>query len=224
MSDPDPPSLEALELAAEAKRPWWRRRWATIGEVVGVCALLIAGLGYWDAHRERGQEAARRTAEARREQARAALVLTGEAQADGSRITLSTLGSGQAVQSQRYLFPKTVLGHAMEVSAARPQIALGWFEGGLKTALDPLPGLKTGEGVLPVGVVTRYVEDGEAREDRSLYRVGYAVRKAGLFGGRKITLLGLSLHRRGVAGDLQAAVDAAWRAESARGLAAEAGG
>ncbi len=220
MSDPEPPTLEALELAAETKRPWWRRRWATIGEVVGVCALMIAGLGYWDAHRERGQEAARRTAEARREQARTALVLTGEAQADGSRITLSTLGAGQAVQSQRYLFPKPVLGHPMEVTAARPQIALAWFDGGLKVAV----GGSTGEGVLPVGVVTRYIEDGEPREDRSLYAAGYAVRKAGLFGGRKATLLGLSLQKRGVSGDLQAAVEAAWKAERARGLAAEAGG
>ena len=218
MSDPEPPSLETLEAAAEARRPWWRRRWATIGEVVGVCALLIAGLGYWDAHRERGQEAARRTAEAQKEKARGALVLTGEALADGSRLTLATLGAGQAVQSQRYLFPRAVLDHAMEVTAARPQIALGWFDGGLRAA----SGSGVGEGVLPVGIVTRYVEDGEAREDRSLYAVGYAVRKGGLFGGHKASLLGLSLLRRGVAGDLQSAVESAWAAQAARGLSAEA--
>ena len=111
----------------------------------------------------------------------------------------------------------------MEVAAARPQIDRGWFEGGLKKALEAGPGSKTGEGTLPVGVITRYVEDGEERTDRSLYRVGYAVKDGGLFQGRKVVLLGLSLGRRAVDGDLQAAVDKAWTAEAAQGLA-KAGG
>ena len=74
------------------------------------------------------------------------------------------------------------------------------------------------------GVVTRYIEDGEERTDQSLYRVGFAVRKTGLFGGRSVVLLGLSLARRGVDGDLQAAVDRAEAAEAAKGLAAESVG
>jgi hypothetical protein len=108
----------------------------------------------------------------------------------------------------------------MEVTAARPQIDRVWFETGLKAALNAGEGPKTGEGVLPVGLVTRYIEDGEERSDRSIYRVGYAVRKTGMLGGRSVVLLGLSLSQRGVEGDLQAAVDRAWAAEAANGLAA----
>ena len=228
MSEPGPEvSTEAAaEAALERAKPWWRRRWATIGEVVGVCALAIAALGYWDTHRERAQDDARRVAEAQHAKARAALILTADADKDGARLTLSPMGSGQAVQGQRYLFPRAVLPHAMEVSAARPQIDRAWFGDGLKQALEIAgpDAAKTGEGTLPMGVVTRYIEDGEERTDQSLYRVGYAVRKAGLFGGRSVVLLGLSLARRGVAGDLQASVDGAWRAEAPKGLAPEAGG
>ena len=231
MSEPGPEiPLEAeavAETRAERAKPWWRRRWASVGEVVGVCALAVAALGYWDSHHERVQEASRRAAEAQHDKARAALILTADADRDGGRLTLSPLGSGQAVQGQRYLFPRTVLGHAMEVTAARPQIDRAWFGDGLKQALDAAAApdaSKTGEGALPVGVITRYIEDGEERTDQSLYRVGYAVRKAGLFGGRSVTLLGLSLAKRGVAGDLQAAVDGAWKSEALKGLAPEAGG
>lgn len=211
--------METAEAKAERKAAWWRRRWVTIGEVVALAALAIAVLGYLDAHKDRQAEADRRVAESRKAVARAALVLTAEADKDGGRLTLSPLGSGQAIQGQRYLFPKAVLGHPMEVTAARPQIDRAWVDAGLKAALDAGSGSKTGEGVLPVGVVTRYIEDGEERTDRSLYRVGFAVRKGGLFSGRAVVLLGLSLGRRGVEGDLQAAVDKAWAGQG--GLAPE---
>lgn len=227
MSDPTPVPIEPSETrAAEAERKaaWWRRRWVTVGEIVGVAALVIAVLGYLDTHKQHADDLARRTVEAKHEQARAALILTAAADADGGRLTLTPLGAGQAVQGQRYLFPQTVLGHAMEVTAARPQIDRGWFEAGLKKALEAGTGPKTGEGVLPVGVVTRYIEDGEERTDRSLYRVGFAVRGGGLFSGRKLVLLGLSVVRRGVDADLQSVVDKAWAEQAAQGLAKEGGG
>ena len=233
MSDPTPaPSGDPSPLAdvpatkaevAERKAAWWRKRWVTIGEIVGVAALVIAVLGYLDTRRQHEEDAARRTAEVQHEKARAALVLTGQADKEGARITLGPLSAGQAVQGQRYLFPKVVLDHAMEVTAARPQIDRGWFDSGLRKALEAGAGEKTGEGALPVGVVTRYVEDGEERTDMSLYRVGFAVRDGGLFQGRKVVLLGLSLGRRAVAGDLQAAVEKAWAAEASRGLAKTGG-
>ncbi|HTI66346.1 MAG TPA: hypothetical protein VL460_02240, partial [Caulobacteraceae bacterium] len=72
----------------------------------------------------------------------------------------------------------------------------------------PLP---EGEAVLPVGVETSYVEGGRMLTDRSLYRVGY-VATPGLLGAVKLRLLGVSLIRRGLGGDLQGAVDAQWRA------------
>ena len=212
--EPPPP-----QTAAQRKAAWWRRRWVTIGEIVGVGALGVALLGYLDARRERAETRVERTRETRVEAARAALVLTATADADGARLTLSPMRPGQAVQSQRYLFPKAVLDHAMEVAAAQPQIDRGWIAAGLVRAAKAGGGAPTGEGALPVGLETTYVEDGETRIDRSLYRLGYRVEKGGLFAGPRVVLQGLSLERRGVSGDLQAAVETRWRTVGARGLA-----
>ena len=210
--EPPPP-----QTAAQRKAAWWRGRWVTIGEIVGVGALGVALLGYLDARRERAETRVERTRETRVEAARAALVLTATADADGARLTLSPMRPGQAVQSQRYLFPKAVLDHAMEVAAAQPQIDRGWIAAGLVRAAKAGGGAPTGEGALPVGLETTYVEDGETRIDRSLYRLGYRVEKGGLFAGPRVVLQGLSLERRGVSGDLQAAVETRWRTVGARG-------
>lgn len=184
-----------------------------MGEIIGVAALVVAVLGYLDSHRERVAERTERTEAAQVQAARAALVLTGQPDADGGRLALAPMRPGQAVQSQRYRFPTVVLDHEMEVAAAQPQIDRGWIAAGLVRALKAAGGPLEGEGALPVGIETRYIEDGDARTDRSLYRLGYRVEKGGLFSGPKVVLQGLSLTRRGVAGDLARAVDARWKAD-----------
>ena len=205
MSIPDP-----------AAKPWWRRRWVTIGEVVGVAALAVAGLSYLDAHRERKAEDADKRAAVQREAKREAMVLVAQPVDGGARLLLHPLRPGQAVQSQRYLFPKAVLDHAMEVSAAQPQVQAAWVRAGLVRELAAAAkaegGRLEGEGDLPVAVVTTYVEDGETRTDRSVYAVGYRVTPGPLFSGPRLVLQGLALAKRGEAGDLQAAVDARWAA------------
>ena len=103
-----------------------------------------------------------------------------------------------------------MLDHPQEVVAASPQIDLAWIAPGLIRQLDARRAKATGEGLLPVAIVTTYVEDGQKRTDRSLYDVGYAWRPR-LF-GRQIRLRGLSLDQRGMAGDLQAKVDRQWSA------------
>lgn len=203
---PEPPGRPA------PKRSWWRRRWATVGELVAIAALAVAVLGYLDSHRQRVAEQAALNRTAGVEAARAALVLTARAANDGSRLELSTLRGGQAVQSQRYRFPASVLDHEMEVSAAEPQIDRGWIADGLVHALKAGGHRAEGEGALPVGIETQYIEDGQVRTDRSLYEIGYRVERAGLFGGARVRLLGLSLLRRGLTGNLSSAVDARWKA------------
>jgi hypothetical protein len=193
---------------AEQKRQ--RRFWLTVGEVVGVLALVIAGLNYWEAHREHAAAEHHQAAEA---QARAAFVMVGAADAAGAKIMIDPLKPAQAIQSQRYIFPTAILGHEMEVSAARPQIDAAWIEAGLRKALDAAHAKGDGEARLPVGVVTTYVEDGDTRTDSSIYLVGYAYRSRFL-GGLKITLQGLSLGRRAVKGDLQAEVNRRWAARA----------
>jgi hypothetical protein len=196
-----------------APRP--RRFWLTVGEVVAVAGLALAALNYWDNRHDRAQ-AEREQAQARPRAKVPAFVMRGGVDEHGERVLLEPVDQGQVIQSQRYLFPSAVLDHAKEIGAGRPQVALAWFDDGLKRELKaarkagaPLP---QGEAALPIGVVTTYVEDGDLRTDRSLYRVGYAA-SPGLLGAVKLELQGVSLIRRGVTGDLQGAVDAQWRAE-----------
>ena len=122
----------------------------------------------------------------------------------------------QAVQSQRYLFPRAVLDHAMEVAAAEPQVQAAWVRDGLLREVEAAAraaGRKAeGSGRLPVGVLTTFVQDGEVRTDRAVYLVGYRVDPGGLFGRPHLVLQGLALAEH-AQGDLQAAVEARWRAD-----------
>jgi len=195
----------AQSTQAEQKRQ--RRFWLTVSEVVGVLALGVAGLNFWESHHE---HVAAEHHEAAQAQAQAAFVMTGVADAAGEKIMIDPLKSAQAIQSQRYVFPAAILNHEMEVSAAQPQIDAAWIAAGLRKSLDAAHVKDAGEARLPVGVITTYVEDGDTRTDSSIYLVGYAYHPKFL-AGMKITLQGLSLDRRGVKGDLRAEVNDRWR-------------
>ena len=186
-----------------------RRFWLTIGEVAAVLAVAIAGLNYWDSQREHKARAAQAAAQS-------ALILTGFTQANGEKLVLRALEPGQAIQSQRYLFPTAVLAHPMEVVAAAPQINGAWIEPGLGRALEARHVRGDGEARLPVGVITTYVEDGQTRTDRSLYRIGYAWRARFVL-RRRIVLQGIALDQRAVGGDLQALVNQRWTQASGGG-------
>ena len=194
--------------------PWWRRKWVTVGEVIAIAGLGLALLGYLDAHRQRTAEQAERVTASHRAAPPAPLVLRAQPVAEGARLDLAPMRADQAVQSQRYLFPAAVLDHVMEVAAAQPQVQAVWVRDGLLRELDRAAkatgGKPAGSGELPVGVITTYVQDGELRTDRSLYLVGYRVDRAGLLGRDHLILQGLALGRRGVADDLQGAVEARW--------------
>ena len=57
-----------------------------------------------------------------------------------------------------------------------------------------------------------FIEDGQTKTDRSLYLLGYSLHPR-MLRGAKVELEGLSLARRGVSGDLQAAADNLWSAK-----------
>ncbi len=189
------------------------RLWLTISELVGVLALAIAGLNFWDSHRARVQDARREAAADHAATARQAFVMSSQMEADGARLTFQPLDPAQAIQSERYLFPRAVLDPAMDVSAAKPQIDLDWIAPGLRTEVARARKAGAGadgEATLPVGVIATYVQDGEMRTDQSIYRLGYAWRSR-LLGGPRLALQGVSLVRRSVRGDLRTSVEAAWR-------------
>ena len=183
-----------------------RLSWLTIGEAAGVLAVVIAGLSYWDAHREHAAADSQSAAEAR---AHAAFVMVGSADAKGRQIALRALQPNQAIQSQHFVFPADVLDHPVDIVAARPRIEADWIGPGLERALDRAHAKGDGEGRLPVAVITTYAEGGDTLTDRSEYAIGYAWRSRFLL-GRRIALQGISLIRRGLRGDPQAAVDRLW--------------
>jgi hypothetical protein len=64
-------------------------------------------------------------------------------------------------------------------------------------------------GRVPVGIETTFIEDGQTRTDRAVYMAGYSLHGR-LVGGPRLEFEGLSLARRGVTGDLQAAANGYW--------------
>ncbi len=185
----------------------------TISEFVGVLALVIAGLNFWDAHRERVRDQRREAAADHVASARYAFVMHSQMEADGARLAFQPVDPTQAIQSERYLFPHAILDHAMEVSAAKPQVDLDWIAAGLRSeiARNRKAGASPdGEETMPVGVYTTYVQDGQIITDQSIYRLGYAWRSR-LLGGARMALQGVALVHRSVKGDLRAAVENAWR-------------
>ena len=193
-------------------------RWLTLAEIVGVAALAIAGLGYWDSHRERVQqdhdraaaeraraadEAERNKArlqEAQQEAVRHALVLTG-VPANGE-LRLQPARAEQVIQTQTLWFP-TVVRPDSVATTGNPRIEARWIEDRLRRFARP------DDHRVPVAVETSFIEDGQMRTDRAVYLIGYSLHGR-LLGGPRLELEGLSLARRGVSGDLQAAANGLW--------------
>jgi hypothetical protein len=186
-------------------------RWLTLAEIVGVAAVVIAGLGYWDTHRERMGEARERAAAERAKAAEAkagamrlSFLMTGAASESGDRIRLTPTHPEHVIQTQTLVFPTEVRAEPVETTG-NPRIERGWFEKGLAKAARRR---KDDEGRLPVGIVTTYVDDGVIRTDSAVYQIGFRAEDR-LLRGDKVELEGLSLSRR-ASGDLQAAVDRLW--------------
>jgi hypothetical protein len=201
------------------QRPPRRRlpfRWLTLAETVGILALIIAGLGWWDNHRERVEQDSERTAtertaavQAQREARRSTFLLVGNMGDDGERVRLASAHPDQVIQTQTLVFPAAVRGDPVETTG-NPRIDRSWLEDGLKKADRDRKESAGEERRVPVGIVTSYVEAGETKTDRSIYVVAYSL-KSRLLRGATVKLEGISLLRRGVTGDLKAAVEAAWR-------------
>jgi len=193
-------------------------RWLTLAEIVGLAALAIAGLGYWDSHRERlqqdheraavdhdrkAEEAAAskaRAAAAQEEAVRHALLLTGTPAA--GELRLQPARADQVIQTQTLWFP-TVVKPDSVATTGNPRIEGRWIEDRLRRAARP------DDHRLPVAIETSFIEDGQRRTDRALYLVGFSLHGR-LVGGPKVEFEGISLAQRNVGGDLQAAANSYW--------------
>ena len=191
-------------------------RWLSLAELVGVAALLIAGLGYWDSHRDRSQQAQDRAAEARDraaalaehqaelkvQAAKPSFLMTGAVEGSGAKVRLTSIHSDQVIQTQTLYFPTLIHADSVETTG-NPRIEAAWLDG-----LSRAAG-KAKSGRVPIGVQTVFIEDGQSKTDRAVYKIGYTLRPR-LIGGPKVELDGLSLAGRNVVGDLQAAANGMW--------------
>lgn len=185
------------------------RAWVTISEVVGLLALLVAGVSFWDAHQERARADRDRAAAERRAQAQSIFLLRGVAEAGGQQLRLEPVREDQVIESQTFVFPAKVRGGEVRTTG-NARIEAGWFADGLrKAAHGHGEGRGGGDLRVPVGITTTVVADGQTVTDQSIYLIGYTLRPRLLLGA-KIELQGLSLARRNVPGDLRAKVEAMW--------------
>jgi hypothetical protein len=199
LSDPSPPP------SSPAAR---RRAWVTIGEVVALLALVIAGLSFWDGHQERKREDRDRAAAEHHEAAQTIFVMRGAVEAEGQRLRLEPVHDDQVIQSQTFVFPAKVrVGEVRTTGDAR--IEADWFADGLRKAAHQAGKGDGGDLRVPVGITTTFLADGQTVTDQSIYLIGYTL-KSRLLLGSKIELQGLSLARRGVTGDLRGKVETLW--------------
>jgi hypothetical protein len=178
-----------------------RRRWISIGETVGILALLISAFSLWDSHQERAET---RAAATQPKPAHIApLVLTAKADTDGETLRLASPNADRVIQTQTVVFPQA-LDVASVDTVGNPRIEASWFASALRGAV----GDDRSKGRLPVGVVTRYTDNGVDREDTAIYDIGHGWRSR-LLQHDVPVLEGITLVSRG-GKDVQARLDARW--------------
>jgi hypothetical protein len=177
---------------AEKKRR--RLRLISLAELVGVVAVSISALSYWDSRRERTLA----------EAPPAPLLLVATAAADGSQLALRPARGESVIQTQSLTFPETLRTDPVETTG-NSRIEASWIETGLRRAVDE----DAGTPRIPVGIVTTFENDGVVKRDAALYDVGYNFHER-LLRSRTVQLEGITLVSRMPAEKLKAAVEARW--------------
>ena len=206
----DTPDTPTEQRAAEAAAI--RRRWITLGEMLALLAVSISGLTLYLNWSDKQDERAEKAIASRQASVRAAKLIL-NARADGDdRLLLTPAAADQIVQSQTFLFP-TALNIAAVSTTGEARSEARWFDNALKRARDKakLPDNSVGDEKLPVFITTRFVVNGEAREDRAIYDIGYGISGRWL-SGHDVTLRGLSLVTREMGQSPATRVDARWAA------------
>jgi len=166
MSDPTPPP---------------HRRSVGFGEILGVFALIISGLGVWIAWESANKDGPTRVVEQREA---IPLTLRARAENDGRRLIVEPVEPGHALQSLRLTLP----GVKAISAGSDGEIAARDIEDALKLAA----GERKGSHSRPVKIDARYVEAGTDKRRSSTYQLRYHWEGGGLFGGRSLRLDGLS--------------------------------
>lgn len=166
-----------------------RLRWLTLGEIIAVIAVAISALGLWKTwHDAPGKPVVVE------KQTSVPLTLRGVARKDGRSLLVEPVEAGHSLDSASLAFGSTKL-----ELAGNAQLDAGDFERAIEKS-DAAKDERPGDGLhrLALRVDARYVEAGQARHSVASYALVYRWEEGGLFGGRSLRLVGLSLvSRRG---------------------------
>lgn len=159
-----------------------RRRWITLGEIIGIAALIVSGIGVWIAWKSSNEDRPTRVVEQR---SAVPLALRGTADGDGGTLTIMPADPSHALEGLIVSIKgaaKIDVGSDGRLSASDVQAAL---KGREKEAKDVTHSV-------PVRIDARYVEMGKDRRGGGNYVLRYKWQGGGLFGGRSLRLVGLS--------------------------------
>lgn len=184
----------------EQARRRTRLRWITLGETVGIIAVLISGLGLWNSYQQHREERADKAAAI----SPAPFHLKAAATRDGSTLSLTAVVADHAIQGQVLRFPPSFkLSPVTTTSDAR--IEASWFDSALKSDRHTrlLPDETQGDERVPVMIETEYLANGTPLKARAVYDIGYAL-EGHFLRGSSVKLRGLSLIGKAPASDAAA--------------------
>lgn len=151
------------------------------GEILGVLALIISGLGVWITWENANKDGPTRVVEQREA---IPLTLRARAEDNGRKLVVEPVEPGHALQSLRL----TIAGVKAISAGSDGEIDARDIEDALKVA----GGERKGSQAQAVQIAARYVEAGADRSRTATYQLRYHWEGGGLFGGRSLRLDGLS--------------------------------
>jgi hypothetical protein len=159
-----------------------RRRLITLGELIGLAALIVSAVGVWISWKSSETDKTTRIVEQR---TAIPLTLRAKAENDGQKLDISPVEPTHALESLTVTIPGA---SAIEVGSDG-ELDASDVEAALK-GHDKEP--KDRALSVPVRIAARYVESGKDRRGGGAYTLRYKWQGGGLFGGRSLHLVGLS--------------------------------
>lgn len=165
-----------------------RLRWLTLGEIIAVIAVAISAIGLWKSWDEK-----REAPVLVEKQVAVPLTLRGIARKDGRSLLIEPVEAGHSLDGATVSFENTKVELAGDA-----QLNARDFERVVERS-DAAKDEKPGDGLhrLPLRIDARYIEAGQTRRSVANYALVYRWAEGGLFGGRSLRLVGLSLVSRG---------------------------
>ncbi|HEY6047426.1 MAG TPA: hypothetical protein VIV07_00070 [Sphingomicrobium sp.] len=158
-----------------------RRRLISLGELIGLAALVVSALGVWIAWKSSSQDKPTRVVE---QHQAVPLVLRGIPDRDGSTMIIAPVNRDHALESMTV----TIKGASPIELGSDGRLSASDVESALK---DRSSEEKDRTYSVPVRISAHYVELGTDRRGGGTYALRYRWEGGGLFGGRSLKLMGL---------------------------------